>query len=257
MDWRLAALRIGRSFDRSVGMLVGGDDLCKPVELSYYVWCLKHPNGGLIVVDGGFTEELAKARNIKDFRAIPQALSEVGVKTADVQAVVLTHLHWDHMAAVEVFPVARFIVSRREWDWTFQQARKQRHIFNMLYDLNALKRLHSMPLERFIFVDEEYRLAPGALFRVVGGHTPGFGYIDLEGVTSHHTRVILLGDLAYLMVNLKRWAAPLIAYDQWACIDVYDQISCNKSGALVLPGHDPEILGILDDRLSTDIAVLY
>jgi glyoxylase-like metal-dependent hydrolase (beta-lactamase superfamily II) len=42
---------------------------------------------------------------------MPGALAKAGIKPEEIDIVILTHLHWDHVGAVELFPNAQFIVS--------------------------------------------------------------------------------------------------------------------------------------------------
>ena len=47
---------------------------------------------------------------------IESRLAQVGFKPSDVDIVLFTHLHWDHVFYLEKFTKARFICHETEWD---------------------------------------------------------------------------------------------------------------------------------------------
>ncbi len=72
-----------------------------------------------IVVDAGPPDMERSLKYHPYYKAEPRApeqemagaLAKAGVKPEEVDIVILTHLHWDHVGAVELFPNAQFIVS--------------------------------------------------------------------------------------------------------------------------------------------------
>ena len=54
------------------------------------------------------------------FRVRPMliaALSELGLTPADIDIIFLTHLHWDHVENLDLFPQARVLVPRVEYEY--------------------------------------------------------------------------------------------------------------------------------------------
>ena len=49
-------------------------------------------------------------------RDVPTQLREKGLSAADIEVVILTHLHLDHASAISEFPEAAFVVSDAEWE---------------------------------------------------------------------------------------------------------------------------------------------
>lgn len=55
-----------------------------------------------------------KAKPRKPEQEIKAQLAKAGVKPEEINIVILTHLHWDHVGNVTKFPKAEFIVSQEE-----------------------------------------------------------------------------------------------------------------------------------------------
>jgi glyoxylase-like metal-dependent hydrolase (beta-lactamase superfamily II) len=249
-DWRLAAVRIGRSVDRRAGLLVGGEDIDRRIELGYFLWCVQSDDGAIVVIDAGFTEGAAEARGIVDFVSPHDALAELGVNAAAVETVVITHLHWDHMGGFEYFPAARFLVGRAEWDWTMGRLGDKSRMLDETYDRQKLYGFRGLDPARVEFVDDGHEPVPGCRLEVVGGHTPGHTVVR---VSTRRGDVALLGDLAYLSANVEFESAPLICYDRWRTRDLY--ASYQSGSVQLVPGHDLTVLDMLEERLSRTIAV--
>lgn len=246
------AIRIGRSFDRWLGVLVGGESLTSQVELAYYVWLIRSVDGSLTVVDAAFSQQAAHRRGISFFSPVAQALKEISVEPSEVERVIVSHLHWDHAGDIDAFRNARIHVSKREWEWTMRERELRRHLFSQLYDESALQFLSELPNYRVHLMDGSFDVAPGVTMEVVGGHTPGHAVIHVGLKSSIDT--VLLGDLGYLYSNILRREAPLLSFDPWGSVDAYDELA-HGDGQLI-PGHDPLILDRLTERLSENVAVL-
>lgn len=143
--------------------------------------------------------------------ALLRSLAEAGVMPADVDAIVLTHLHADHVGwigsgpdgAQPTFPNADVWVAEAEWQhWTGEEA-----------EGDAVgPRPHELTL-----IDARRRvLVPGASpipgLRAVdtAGHTPGHVAVEVMGSRS---RALVLGDAVHCPAELVRpdvvWAGDL------------------------------------------------
>ena len=67
-----------------------------------------------MVVDTGFTAEVAARRGRDHLRCPTEGLREIGVDCERVSCVVLTHLHYDHAGNLKKFPAATFVVQEEE-----------------------------------------------------------------------------------------------------------------------------------------------
>jgi glyoxylase-like metal-dependent hydrolase (beta-lactamase superfamily II) len=120
-------------------------------------------------------------------------LAAHGISPADVERVVLTHLHFDHVGNVELFPNARFVVQREE----LPQGLAPPPWATFYYPEDA-RRLHAI-IDRMDVIDGDVALEPGLRLVKLGGHTPGqMATIVETGIG----RVCLASDAAYNYRNL-------------------------------------------------------
>jgi len=125
---------------------------------------------------GGKWSEKDRAIFAMEPRTVVDALAEVGVAPSDIDHVVVTHLHFDHAAGLTalgedgatpapVFPRARIVVQRLEWD----DACANKSTMTATY-----LKSHLTPIaDRVRLVDGEAEVLPGIHVFPVPGHTWG------------------------------------------------------------------------------------
>jgi glyoxylase-like metal-dependent hydrolase (beta-lactamase superfamily II) len=153
--------------------------------------------GTTIVVDTGI------GPSPRDFMpeaqaSLPERLAENGVEPDDVELVVLTHLHVDHVGWNHLFERARIVASRRDYDY-FGKARGEAPYFRR--EVQAL-----VDGGRIELLDEIAEVANGVVAEPIPGHTPGHTGVAVH-LGGEHLR--LLGDLAVHEVQL---ADPALRY---------------------------------------------
>ncbi|MEW2917987.1 MBL fold metallo-hydrolase [Ruegeria sp. ANG10] len=122
---------------------------------------------------------------------IQAALADAGVTPDQINVVVITHMHPDHIGGMTTndaptFPNARYVTASPEYDfWAAQDAG------NRVGDLVAAK---VTPLaEKMTFVEDGGEVASGITAVAAYGHTPGHTVYHLE---SNGQRLVLTADLA-------------------------------------------------------------
>lgn len=128
------------------------------------------------------------------------ALGELGISPADIDVVVHTHLHIDHVGWNTIegpdgepeifFPNARFAIQQTEWDYWMTPERMSvagaEHLRECVEPLRHTGRID--------FHDGEVALDPNLTFISTPGHTPGHVAI---GVASAGERAVIIGDASH------------------------------------------------------------
>jgi glyoxylase-like metal-dependent hydrolase (beta-lactamase superfamily II) len=127
-------------------------------------------------------------------------LARAGASPADVDLVVHTHLHVDHVGWDGYFPHARYAVSDAEWSYFMSEdsLALRPHLRNRVAPLRAAGSVD--------LVDGELEVAPGVRFVPTPGHTPGHASVFIE---SEGEELVVLGDVA---VHELQLADPDLVY---------------------------------------------
>jgi glyoxylase-like metal-dependent hydrolase (beta-lactamase superfamily II) len=129
---------------------------------------------------------------------LPDELAAAGIAAADVEAIVLTHLHTDHIGwavpADSPFTGARVIVQRADVD-AYAAARQQQVLLQPLREQGRLD-----------VVEGDTKLGDGVRIIATPGHTPGHQSVLVEGGGES---VLITGDL---LVHAVQLVDPGLAY---------------------------------------------
>lgn len=117
-------------------------------------------------------------------QGLKDALAARGLEPGDIDLVFLSHLHFDHSQNVNLFPRARVLVSKTEWDYA-----KDPHEDDEFMPFGIHGFLDDMDLELF---EGEGELEPGLTFFPAPGHTPGLYSLRFE--TDNRGTVVIAGD---------------------------------------------------------------
>lgn len=214
------------------------DDADGPQGIDYYFWLVRGEHG-VVLVDCGFDAEGGAARRRHHETEPLELLARMGVRPEDVDHLVISHLHYDHVGNVARFPNATVTVARAEYAyWTAPDARRWR--LNMLLvdqeDVDVLGDLETDG--RLNLVDGPTEIVPGVTVTPVGGHTPGQ---LITQVSVGGRSIVLASDAAHFA---EEWVGdlPFALFhdldDLWAAYELLRHLE-GTPDITVIPGHDP------------------
>ncbi len=201
------------------------------------VWLIEGA-GPVIIVDTGLgdIDEVSRmqSRYGVDFLAtrapdqdLIAGLAAHGVAPEDVDFVILTHLHFDHVGNNELFTNATFIVQGSELPAAIEPPH-----FCMFYYPEYRYKVDAIH-DRLQTVDGDHVVTPGVRISRIGGHTPGcmVVFVDTEVGT-----VCLTSDVMYNYANLElNW--PMGSFWNLSeLLEGYDRI--RRESDVIVPEHD-------------------
>lgn len=220
------------------------------------VCLIARKDGRVIICETGIGNKLSEKRArqvaLREPEGMLQHLQRLGIRPEEVDAVVTTHLHWDHAGGLTrrdeqgglrlTFPKARHFVQRSEWDFALSPDVRSRPSyitddFTPLADGNDLVE----------FLDGDAEVLPGVHLRHVGGHTPGSQVLVLR---SGELACAVTGDLVcqtpHLRVawNMSADIEPLRVLEQKARL--FEEAE-NHRWLLVLSHETDQPAGYLED----------
>ncbi|MGE0153512.1 MAG: MBL fold metallo-hydrolase [Reyranellaceae bacterium] len=174
----------------------------------------------------------------------PARLAAAGVKLEEVDFVMCTHLHWDHVGWntrlqdgqwVPTFPRARYVMARPEYEHRdAMHARGERRLHDLSFADSILPLVRA---EQALIVDDGHAIEDGVWLEVCPGHTPGNAVIN---VRSGQARGVFSGDTIHSPMQFVRpdWSST-------ACADPVQAAAARRglmeqhadTPTLVMPAH--------------------
>jgi len=172
-------------------------------------------------------------------------LAATGVAPADVDVVLCTHLHVDHVGWntrlvdgrwVPTFPNAKYLFGRVEWEFWEREYRSLAYTEDPYYEDSILPVVEAGQAE---FVDSDYQIDDGVWLAPTPGHTPGHLALHIE---SAGRRAVMSGDLMHTALQC---AEPDLS--SCFCIDPALSASTRRAflehhadtDTLIMPAHFP------------------
>ena len=132
-----------------------------------------------------------------------QNMKAAGIEPADIDTVIITHAHPDHIGGTldeegkPVYANARYFIWKDEWDFWFSESAfaKAPEIFVKI----ARKNLEPIK-DRLSLLDHESEILPGIRVIAAPGHTPGHIVVS---VSSGDEQMLYIGDTVLYPLHLE------------------------------------------------------
>lgn len=198
--------------------------------------------GSRVVFDAGLHPDLGDHQSDR-YREIAEAvdcflpeeatvaarLRSCGVAVDDVEYLIISHMHFDHVGGSALLPDAEIVLQRAEW--LAAVADLEGEVY-MPADVDPERGRTLLDGEWDIFNDGRVVVTPTM------GHTPG--HQSLRLLTDEGQTLVLCGDSCYLRRALDTSTLPPQPFDAPAQLAVFDRLRAWESeGATLIFGHEP------------------
>jgi glyoxylase-like metal-dependent hydrolase (beta-lactamase superfamily II) len=212
------------------------------LDIDYFFWVIRDgvlSDGGVVLVDTGFTPESGDRRHRAHYSTPAEALPRLGIAPDEVSAIVITHAHWDHVGNVRQFPHAELIMTEAEYAfWTSPLAdRTQFAAHREPEEIELLRRARAEG--RLTLFNGQHTVAPGIELTEVGGHTPG--QLIASVATEDGGTVVLASDALHFYEEVERDRPFSVLADLPAMYRAYDTLAqlASQPRTQLVAGHDP------------------
>ena len=170
---KIYPLYTGSFHSRFPGLLVRLD---VDVDVPGFAFLIQTENGEYILVDTGFragqVPGIGSTADQKEEHLILNVLQCQGIDPLDIDSIIMTHLHWDHTAALSDFPNAHIYVQASEMN-------------AMLYiptdvQISYAWRDWMDALDRFILIHGDHNIGPGIDSIFTGDHSGGHQVVRIQ-----------------------------------------------------------------------------
>lgn len=161
------------------------------VELACNLLVIETPERVVLVETGmgaRWSEKERERYGLKTLIDHERALASIGLSNDDVDAVIISHLHFDHVGGaliekdgrlVPAYPKAKYFAQRGEWEFAYKANARARGSYRM-EDFEPLQAQGAISL-----IDGDTEIVPGVWCRVTGGHTVHHQVVCFESEGQH------------------------------------------------------------------------
>lgn len=230
---RLYVFDCGTIDVKDISVFSPGVDVGKKKALTDSCYLIVHPKGSLMW-DTGLNDELAALPDGKQFspnfhmrlkKPLAAQLKEAGIAPESVTFMGLSHMHFDHIGNVGLFPKATLLMQKEEYESAFGPDAAKYGNDQKNYPTLAANPNQQLSGDHDVFGDGS------VVIKRVPGHTPGHQTLFLK--LKKTGNIVLSGDMAHFTKNWEQRRVPSFNFDKEASViamnEMADFIKANKA----------------------------
>ena len=235
--YNIYALKFAGPLSSSGAFVTWMKDWEKVVERNYYFWCLRNA-GDTIVVDAGVAPRLSSEKQLTGYKNPTRLLADIDVNADQVKHVIATHLHWDHVDGLNLFPNADIYVQQGEYNFWVKNEISRCPPLRFFLDERIKAKCEKIEKSgRLKLLDGDQQILPGIECLLAPGHSVA---LQAVAINTAKGRAILGSDCGHFFRNFQEgWPSALIM-DMVAWMRSFKKLRSQVASLdLLFPGHDP------------------
>lgn len=222
---RVYVLDCGTIDVSDISVFSPGVDVGQKKKLTDSCYLIAHPKGTLMW-DTGFSDELAGMADGKKVsenfhvylkKPVAAQLKEIGVAPESVNFLGLSHMHFDHIGNVGLFPKATLLMQKEEYESAFGPDAAKYGNDAKNYPTLAANPSQQLNGDFDVFGDGT------VVIKREPGHTPGHQGLFLK--LKKTGNVMLSGDLAHFTKNWENKRVPSFNFDKDMSVKSMEEIA--------------------------------
>lgn len=208
------------------------------MPMDYFVWAIVGER--TFIVDTGFDRSVATQRGRTLLRPVDEGLGLLGIETASVEDVILTHLHHDHAGNRAIFGHACHHMQEAEMHFCTGACMLD-PASGAAYDARDVAHLvGSVFTGKVAFHKGASEIADGISLHLLGGHTGGLQAVRVRTARGY---VVLASDAMHYYEHMHSGRVFPVHADRSAVLSGYGTLEeLAASSDHIIPGHDPAVL---------------
>ncbi|MBT4490361.1 MAG: N-acyl homoserine lactonase family protein [Rhodospirillaceae bacterium] len=238
-EYEVFAIKYGDRVGTRGTIFANGDPHEAPLPMDYFVWVIRNSQR-TVVLDIGFSQAEGERRGRNFLRCPTDGMKLIGVDADAVEGVIISHMHYDHVGNLDLFPKAKFHIQDEEMSFVTGRAMTHLSMRGSFVLSEVVQMLTAVYGDRVIFHDGDEEIFPGVWVHHMPGHTRG-----LQSVRVHTKRgwIILASDAAHYYESLTDGTPFLLHENMFQMLEGFRRLrKLVSSGEHIVPGHDPDVL---------------
>ena len=193
-----------------------------------------------ILVDVGAGPEMAAQKKLSNYFPPEVMLNKFGLKTSDIQTIIITHGHWDHIDALDQYKNAKIYIQRSCYRFMVEEGPELAFFRKTGYPnkKHSFAMLTAMWDNQIRLIDGDAELFPGIKVIKVDGHHPGQQIVVVE---TKDKPIVLASDAVYYYSNLEK-DHPIGMYTGSLRDVIKGLETIRQLNGVVVPGHEPKVM---------------